>query len=138
MDLNTRDKNGWRAIHYVASDGNAMMVRTLAELGANVNVFTNDGDTALNKAASNCDLETVKMLLDVGARPEQRLGNGWTAAMSAGQLKCEEVVMEIDPEEAERQKAHQELQELQKKEQEEKRKDQEKRAYKLMFEHVVS
>lgn len=63
--------------------GNVEVLRTLLDAGANPNVLSSDGSSALLIASSNADTDAVKALLGAGANPNHALPNGQTVLMSA-------------------------------------------------------
>lgn len=63
--------------------GNTDVVRALLAAGANPNVLSADGSTALLVASSNGDTAVVKALLGASANPSHALPNGQTVLMSA-------------------------------------------------------
>lgn len=66
-----------------ASDGSLPMVRTLAELGANVNGRGMEGETALMSAAFNGHTEVVQFLLEQGADATAKSRSGETVLETA-------------------------------------------------------
>jgi ankyrin repeat protein len=56
-------------------------VRMLVELGLDINVVSNHGETAMHGAAYRCFPETVRLVATLGARPEvwnHKNKNGWS------------------------------------------------------------
>jgi ankyrin repeat protein len=66
-----------RALHCAAQYGFAEMVRTLAELGADVQAQDADGDAPLHLAAYAGHVEVVKTLVQAGAEVETSDADGW-------------------------------------------------------------
>lgn len=64
------NRNHWTALHYAASVSNHEMVVKLIEHGADVNARTVRGITPLYMAARDGDYETVRILLEAGARKD--------------------------------------------------------------------
>lgn len=67
-------------LHSATSRGDAAMVRTLLEKGANPNATQQSGWTALHNAASQGNLEVVRLLRSNGADLSARTDDGKTAA----------------------------------------------------------
>ena len=55
-------------LHLPASKGDETVVRTLINMGAEVNTLSGKGDTAMHRAAANGHMVIVKLLLDHGAK----------------------------------------------------------------------
>jgi uncharacterized protein len=75
MAVDSKDENGYTPLHAAASYNHLELIRLLAEHQANLNIQDIDGDTPLHVSQ---DLETVKLLVQLGADPtirnqEQRL-----------------------------------------------------------------
>ena len=76
----TRDSDGWPALHFAAEAGNVRCVELLLESGADLeSTATEDGSTALHCAAWNGHLEVLKLLLEAGARKHRATSQGQTA-----------------------------------------------------------
>ena len=70
MDVNSKDENGYTALHAASSYGHLKLVELLLEkYKANVNITDSDGDTPLHY--SN-DVETANILIKYGADPTIR------------------------------------------------------------------
>lgn len=65
LDINAVDNAGWSALMYNAKYGNDFITKVLLELGANVNIKNNDGDTALLIASRESFFEISDLLLTV-------------------------------------------------------------------------
>jgi ankyrin repeat protein len=65
------DANGWAAIHFAASSGNAELIPILHKFGAEMNLYTQHkvGLTPLIIACSKNFSSTVKLLIQCGANP---------------------------------------------------------------------
>eukprot|EP01124_Arcella_intermedia_P032125 TRINITY_DN7429_c1_g1_i1.p1 TRINITY_DN7429_c1_g1~~TRINITY_DN7429_c1_g1_i1.p1 ORF type:complete len:470 (+),score=99.03 TRINITY_DN7429_c1_g1_i1:493-1902(+) len=68
VDVNIRDPAGNTPIMYGALLDNKQMVADLIEMGADVNLCNNTGNTALHNAASNNAIKTIVLLLERGAK----------------------------------------------------------------------
>ena len=90
VDLHRRGRDGFTLLMRAANCGHAAVVRTLVELGADPNLAGNvrslggrsiSGFTSLMAACCDSarDSETVKTLLELGARADARDGLGRTA-----------------------------------------------------------
>ncbi|MGA2435002.1 MAG: ankyrin repeat domain-containing protein [Bryobacteraceae bacterium] len=73
----------------------ASIVRTLLDNGADVNVGTNEGGTALMYAAQSCDEGIVQMLLDRGAKVNVETNAGVSALMLAKGSGCGKIVRKL-------------------------------------------
>jgi ankyrin repeat protein len=74
-DVNSKTVNGWTPLASACrnsnTDSNVQTVQLLLDRGADVNSKTNDGWTPLELACILGDTETIKLLLDNGAKPEK-------------------------------------------------------------------
>jgi len=84
-DLNSQGQNGDTAM-YVACETKYDVIKLLLENGADPNISTKLGSTALMTAAFYNKPKTVKLLLDYGANPDSREYRGQTALMRATEL----------------------------------------------------
>jgi len=77
---------------WAASGGHEIVALTLMELGADPNVRSSVGHSALSEAARGCHLDVVKLLIkhgaDVNAADVNRVG-GYTPLMYAAAHGCE-------------------------------------------------
>jgi len=92
------DEHGRIPLHYLASHGDAVRVKTLLENGANPCVQDDKGWTPLHFAAQDRRDAVVAVLLENGADPNLAdvYGNGplWTAVLSAkGDNKIVELLL---------------------------------------------
>jgi len=78
-----------------AQDGEEDMVRSLLEYGAQVNLQSPTGETALMYAAITGEYELVKILLRSGADPSAANDLGFTAAMMAANRGHLEVIQRL-------------------------------------------
>jgi len=60
--------DGWTALHTAASNGFVSCVKVLVQGGAQLNLKTNNGDTALDKAVDYDEQECGEYLRSVGAK----------------------------------------------------------------------
>jgi ankyrin repeat protein len=72
--------------------GDAAMVKSLLEKGADINAKDNDGWTALQHAAKRGDVEIVRLLLENGADANARSNDGGTSLMSAAKRDYIEIM----------------------------------------------
>ena len=79
-----------------ALEGHREVMRTLIQARADVNRPVADGFTPLITAASNGDLESVRLLLDAGALPEAIDDEGDNALALARKKGHDEIVAEIE------------------------------------------
>lgn len=70
--LELRDERGGSPLYHAAWNGRAELVRGLIAIGAEVNVATTDGLTALHGGALNGYAEVCRALLERGADPNAR------------------------------------------------------------------
>ena len=70
VDVNTvDDENGTAPIHIASANGDVGVLQVLVgEGGADVNLCSDDGSTALHSAVSNAETDTVRFLIQVSAR----------------------------------------------------------------------
>lgn len=89
------DKN---AIHVASMNGSNQIIVYLLKLQASlIDVMTNSGWTALEYAAFNGQLDSIKLLIHAGANPQRRMPNGWTSVMYAirtGRIDVAEYLMQ--------------------------------------------
>ena len=71
------------SLQTAALDGRVDSVRSLLDLGADVNGVGPSGNTALMNAATMGAVDCVQLLIDRGARVNQSDAHGWTALMCA-------------------------------------------------------
>lgn len=78
-----KDNDGMALLHWAADRGDAAVVATLLDLGADVNETDEEGQTALHYAASCGHLEVAELLLDRDADVRVCDTSGLTAAKVA-------------------------------------------------------
>ena len=78
-DVDTKDKDGWTALHYAVIHGRKDCVRTLVTHKANINAQDNDGKTPLMRASENGEEQIVRHLVENGAEVYKRNKEGKTA-----------------------------------------------------------
>lgn len=83
---NSRDRDGWSAIHWAAEEGHLEVVRFLLEAGANVNAVSSYGTSALHCAANGGYAATAKPLLSRRADALRANCHGWTALHHAAYM----------------------------------------------------
>jgi ankyrin repeat protein len=66
-------------LELAAQEGNAELVATLLNRGANVNHRSNDNWTALHAAAGSGNAETIRLLIGKGAEIQAKSQHGWNA-----------------------------------------------------------
>jgi ankyrin repeat protein/WD40 repeat protein len=88
-NLDVQDSNGWSALHYAAYFGYDQLVELLVAKGANINNRqdgTNrafDGNTPLMLATNQNNVETVKLLIRLGANVNLSTAYEWTPLLVA-------------------------------------------------------
>jgi ankyrin repeat protein len=98
-DLNIKNSDGWAALHLTANNhsygGDALQAKIatlLIKNGANVNLRTREGSTALHFAAANNQIEVLKALLATNASINIRNHKGWSAKDEATKAKNTQIV----------------------------------------------
>lgn len=71
--------DGWTALHYAATGRSKAVLEHLLRGGANVNSTTETASTALQAAVERDDMDSVRLLLDSGARMDLRQSDGSSA-----------------------------------------------------------
>jgi len=71
-DVNATNKFGWSPLMYAACEGSTLIIRALVATGADVNAVNKFGVSALAYAALEGHWRAVELLLNVGARGENR------------------------------------------------------------------
>ena len=98
----TRDSDGWPALHFAAQAGNTSCVELLLESLADLEMrATEDGSTALHCAASNGHVRVLELLLHCGAEKDCALTNGCTplhCASSNGHLNVVRLLLRANAE----------------------------------------
>ncbi|MCF6766034.1 ankyrin repeat domain-containing protein [Thiotrichales bacterium 19S3-7] len=87
VDVNSRDYNGYRALHYASEAGNEMLIKLLLRYGADVNAEDDEGDMAIYSAVLSDKANIVKLLLDNQAKANQNKSNSLTPLHTAIVLK---------------------------------------------------
>jgi ankyrin repeat protein len=77
--------------------GHAEVIRLLLGAGADVNVQSNDGSTALMPASMYNHPEVVRLLLGARANVNVQSNNGWTALALASHFGHVDVVRLLSP-----------------------------------------
>eukprot|EP00602_Paraphysomonas_sp_CaronLab_P010982 CAMPEP_0185018430 /NCGR_PEP_ID=MMETSP1103-20130426/1159_1 /TAXON_ID=36769 /ORGANISM="Paraphysomonas bandaiensis, Strain Caron Lab Isolate" /LENGTH=90 /DNA_ID=CAMNT_0027548241 /DNA_START=43 /DNA_END=311 /DNA_ORIENTATION=+ len=67
INIHTRDKSGWTALHLAARNGRRDICEYLISKGADVTIRNNLGSTALHLAARNGHRDTCEYLISKGA-----------------------------------------------------------------------
>lgn len=83
---NSRDRDGWSAIHWAAEEGHMEVVRLLLESGASINAVSSYGTSALHCAANGGHSSIVKLLLSHRADALKANCHGWTALHHAAYM----------------------------------------------------
>lgn len=101
-DINAKDKNGWSALHWVASYGNLECVIYLLKNGADIAAKNNMECTALHSAAERGDLPCLKHLVEHGINIHGQDRYNWSAVHYAaynGHVDCTRYLLEqgVDP-----------------------------------------
>jgi ankyrin repeat protein len=98
-DLDIKNSDGWAALHLTANThsygGDALQAKIatlLIKNGANVNLRTREGSTALHFAAANNQIEVLKALLAANASINIRNHKGWSANDEATKAKNTQIV----------------------------------------------
>ena len=89
-DEDERTPLHWTSNGYNFKDGS--VIRLLLELGADINVESDDGSTPLHEASSNGELEVVRLLLECGADVEAETTDGKTPLQVAVKYGYDKVV----------------------------------------------
>src|SRR5262249_32536385 len=76
-------RGGWTALMYAARQGALESVRALVESGADVNLTTPDGTSAMVLAVINAHYDTAAVLAESGADPNVPDATGTTALYAA-------------------------------------------------------
>ena len=93
VDLHMTDNKGSTAVHYSSQSGNYELVAYFVEMGADINLKTDDGRNCLHIAALNGDLNLCKMLIDKHKVDlDMTTNQGWTAVHCSAQSGNYELV----------------------------------------------
>ena len=80
VDVELPDPDGWTALHYFVRNGNYELVKSVADMGVDINLKTNNGKNCLHIAADYGYLNLCKMLISKHNVDVQLPDyNGWTA-----------------------------------------------------------
>ena len=66
---NTRDRDGWTALHMAAAEGHADVIETVLRLGGEIDIVSYLDGTPLTWALQKGSLPAIRTLLDHGADP---------------------------------------------------------------------
>ena len=97
LDANCADENGESAVH-LASEVEGDALPFLLERGANPDLISPDGYTALCEASENGSTENMKLLLQYGANIEHQSSRGYTPlllAANAGQNDAVQLLLNM-------------------------------------------
>ena len=77
-NINVKDKKGWYPLHYVSQNYSLEMAKLLMDMGANIEVEDDFGNTPLWRAvfASQGKGEMIELLLSYGARADKVNASG--------------------------------------------------------------
>jgi len=92
LSSDTKDGNGYSALHITANNGHETIIQTLVALGVNVDAEDERGWTALHLAAKNNNEAVVRTLVDLGANFNAEDERGWTALHLAAENGSEAAV----------------------------------------------
>ena len=92
VDINTKDGDGWTALMLATYYGDGYKtVRLLTELGADLDIQNEDGETALICAIIGKATKSAKILISNGANVSIKDNNGRTALMLAIEGNLDEI-----------------------------------------------
>ena len=89
VDANTKDDEGWTALHHAAFVGHTTIVELLIEKGAVVDVKDETGNTALYRAAEGGSSQAAKALIAGGANVQSTDENGITPWRCSDRRSCD-------------------------------------------------
>jgi ankyrin repeat protein len=95
-DPNSKDSNGWAALHYASEFGDFESVKILIASKAVIDFFSNNHRTPLHLAALNNFPEILKFLLENNADPNFKDNNGCTPlhlASKHGNVTCIDLLL---------------------------------------------
>ena len=92
FDVNEREANGTRALHWAVHRDNIGMARQLIAAGADVNAKNRYEVAALSLAANNGNAEMVSLLLEAGANVNTTMSENETALLTAARVGVTGVV----------------------------------------------
>jgi ankyrin repeat protein len=88
-NIEARENDQWPTpLLWAATQGSATGVHELVSAGANGHVFKTGDRPALWYAIAKGRLDMVRDLLKAGARPNERIGDGWTPPLHAALAQC--------------------------------------------------
>ncbi|CAO3681533.1 unnamed protein product [Rhizopus stolonifer] len=76
--IDTRDESGLSVLHYAVDRGHLEMVEYLLDIGADINIKTEDEETPLHLACISEQLETANVLIKRGCEKESKDAEGKT------------------------------------------------------------
>ena len=95
--VHLKDVDGWTALHYAASQGDAEICQLLLDVGAQLDEYSNTGSTPLSLAAHCGHTDAVICLLNSWAAQMSSgtaLLNGFLEAVKSGNVRTAEVFVE--------------------------------------------
>ena len=105
VDLNARARDSGEntplltAVEHYLEDKDrqetALVIRILIHLGADINAADMKGDTALAIAAAHNQPELIRLLIELGADPARRMGNGRTPLDYAREAKAHDAIQAL-------------------------------------------
>ncbi|WP_264682379.1 MULTISPECIES: ankyrin repeat domain-containing protein [unclassified Wolbachia] len=91
-NIETKDKEEWKLLHYAAVRNHIMVVKFLVEQGANIETKDEKGRTPLHRAAERGHKEIVEFLVDQGASIETKSKDNKTPLDLARERNHTEIV----------------------------------------------
>lgn len=90
--INSRDQNGWTALHRAAFKGQTDAARTLIDIGIDIDAKDDDGYTALHCAVEAAHDEAVQLLVERGADVEVVTNKGLSAMQIAQSMQYSRIM----------------------------------------------